>query len=88
MGAGRGCAVWATSTRAAHIPVEAVTEAAVVTVFRLSDPETLRKLDARDGRLRGLVSDLGDYEWIMHALGEDPERGGPLAESAWKEMLA
>lgn len=74
-GNGRGCAVWACCTRVAFVPMEAITEAAHVWCFRMTDPASQQKLAARSRELADLVAGLGEYQWAHHELGSAPTIG-------------
>jgi hypothetical protein len=81
MGAGRGVGVWATTTRAAWIPREAVTESHWVSVFRLTDLVSLQQLRIRHPALVEAAR-LPPYEWLAQEIGGDPIRMPPVP---WKE---
>jgi hypothetical protein len=77
MGAGRGVGVWATTTRAAWIPREAVTESHWVAAFRLTDLASLAQLRIRHPRLVEAAR-LPEYEWLAHEIGAEPVRMAPV----------
>ena len=77
-GNGRGCAVWGTTTVAAMLPGDAVTQSVQMVSFRQTDLTTLRKFQQRSPELAAWVSKLQPYEWVYHELGSPPVKMAPI----------